>query len=131
MILRLRPLSRDHWLLRSWPRRLAHHVLSGHYASDRSIPSALTLHAVVSLLLDAGADVNAGNVRRVRPLHNACRIGHFGAARDLIEAGAYLNARDSNRETPLFRVVNKPQETRLVRSLPLTRCAHRWTGASS
>ena len=97
--------------------RPLHHILGGHYTRERTIGADIATHAIVSLLLDAGADVNVGNVRRVRPLHNACRIAHFAAARDLIDAGAYINARDSNRETPLFRVVNKPQETRLVQLL--------------
>lgn len=70
---------------------------------------------VVEVLLGAGADPNAATIpgvesgafmRDVRtrgetPLHRAAAYGTAGAIRRLLEAGAQLDARDANGDTPL------------------------------
>jgi truncated hemoglobin YjbI len=63
--------------------------------------------AVVRLLVQAGADVNAcGGVKACTALHMAARRGNVAVAEALIEAGANLEARDDGGDTPLRRAVN-------------------------
>jgi ankyrin repeat protein len=61
---------------------------------------------LVHLLVNAGADVNARNHRKVTPLHMAARYGLPLVAAALLSHGADPNARDVNQETPLYRAVN-------------------------
>ncbi len=63
--------------------------------------------ALIALLIRHGADVNlAFGPKRATPLHMAARRGNTQIARVLLEAGAHIEARDSNGETPLRRAVN-------------------------
>jgi truncated hemoglobin YjbI len=63
--------------------------------------------AVVRLLVQAGADVNAcGGVKACTALHMAARRGNVAVAEALIEAGAEIEARDDCGDTPLRRAVN-------------------------
>jgi truncated hemoglobin YjbI len=63
--------------------------------------------AVVRLLVDGGADVNAPDkLKRCTPLHTAARRGYVHVARALLDCGADLEMRDSLGETPLRRAVN-------------------------
>jgi ankyrin repeat protein len=60
---------------------------------------------VVSLLLSAGADVNAENTNDhwgTTPLHAAAHANQAAIAQMLIDHGANLNAQDMNGKTPLF-----------------------------
>ncbi len=59
--------------------------------------------AVVALLLQRGAEVNAKNsVSEVEsPLHLACRGGHYAVVAMLLKNGADWNASNTNGETPL------------------------------
>ena len=60
--------------------------------------------AVVKLLLEAGADVNAHNQNDhwgTTPLHAAAHANQAAIARILIENGANVNARDQEARTPL------------------------------
>ncbi len=57
---------------------------------------------VVKLLLAAGADVNAGDVMGMTPLHHAVSEGCLDDVKLLIGAGADVNARDRNGVTPLY-----------------------------
>jgi|SRR5215471_6704058 len=59
---------------------------------------------VVSILLDAGAEVNALNQNDHwgnTPLHAAAHANHTAIAQLLIQRGASIEARDANGRTPL------------------------------
>jgi hemoglobin len=74
--------------------------------------------AVVRALVRAGADVNAcGGVTRATPLHMAARRGHVEIARELLDCGATIGARDSKGDTPLQRAINcrKPTVAQLLK----------------
>jgi len=73
---------------------------------------------LVRMLVRAGADVNAcGGVTRATPLQMAARRGYIGIARELLDCGAALEARDSKGDTPLQRAINCRRDTvvRLLR----------------
>jgi ankyrin repeat protein len=60
---------------------------------------------VVSVLLSAGADVNAHNNNGhwgTTPLHAAAHANQTAIAKLLIEHGAEVNAKDLSGKTPLF-----------------------------
>lgn len=57
--------------------------------------------ALLNQLLDAGANLNAGNDVGYTPLHVAAKRGHEAVAVSLLEAGANPNAEDSDGKTPL------------------------------
>lgn len=57
--------------------------------------------AVVPLLVDAGAYVDASNDDGRTPLHTAASYGHTETVRALIAAGGDVNRRDKRGETPL------------------------------
>ena len=48
-------------------------------------------HQAVDLILEAGADVNAGTTEAWTPLHTAAMAGHIDLARRLLRAGASTN----------------------------------------
>lgn len=58
-------------------------------------------YAVVKLLLDHGADVNAKSHRKVPPLHRACEYDAIRVAKLLLDNGADIDAID-NRHTALY-----------------------------
>lgn len=58
---------------------------------------------VVSLLLQAGVDVNAVDpLRQVSALHNAAAQGHLALMKQLLAQGARVDATDWNGVTPLI-----------------------------
>jgi len=67
--------------------------------------------ALVRILLERGAEVDDGHA-----LHAAAFYGASDAAKELIDGGADLEARDANGDTPLHRAVFRKQ-TELVRLL--------------
>ncbi|KAI8494124.1 hypothetical protein Bbelb_284710 [Branchiostoma belcheri] len=58
-------------------------------------------HETVSVLLTAGADVNARDDVQESPLHWAAENGHHETVSVLLTAGADVNARDEREKTPL------------------------------
>jgi len=83
------------------------------------------------LLMAKGVDVNAANTSsgpgvrngptnrsKVTPLHNASAIGPVGVVRDLLKAGANVNARDSRGLIPLhFALATEYPSPEIVRTL--------------
>lgn len=59
--------------------------------------------AMVKLLLDAGADVNATNAFRESPLHHVANIGDRATARTLIDRGANTTLQDEAGKTAAAR----------------------------
>jgi ankyrin repeat protein len=59
----------------------------------------------VSLLVQAGADINHANVSGSTPLHEAVRFGHLEIARFLIRRGADVLGKDNLGNTPLHNTV--------------------------
>lgn len=59
---------------------------------------------LIKSLIDNGADVNAKGRNLDTPLHNALRSGSFSVAKVLIEAGAYVKAKNIDGETTLDMV---------------------------
>lgn len=58
-------------------------------------------YAVVSALLNAGANLHARTTDDWTPLHSACRWGHAAVASCLLQWGAEVNAMTRGRLTPL------------------------------
>lgn len=77
------------------------------YAADGFTPLGLASFfghaAVVTLLLERGAEVNAAskNAQRVMPLHSAVAARHFSIATILLDRGADANAKQQEGITPL------------------------------
>lgn len=65
--------------------------------------------ATAARLVEAGAEVNARNWRRVTPLHRAVRAGRIGFVRFLLDHGADVDAADVAGDTPLRRAVTRPE----------------------
>lgn len=58
--------------------------------------------AIVRLLMDHGAHINARGWDGTSPLHCAAKHGYVDAARTLVEAGAAVDALDSTRMSPFM-----------------------------
>lgn len=58
----------------------------------------------VSMLLDAGVDINSKNVVGETSMHIAARMGHEGIIVMLLEKGALINSINNEGETPLHIV---------------------------
>ena len=65
---------------------------------------------VAELLIARGADVNAGNERRLTPLHYAAMMGELSIADLLITSGADINFHGGNDVTPLVSALNSALE---------------------
>jgi uncharacterized protein len=58
---------------------------------------------MVSLLIDAGADIEKPGLNGMHPLHNAVLSGHKDIIALLIKRGAAIDARDNRGNTPFLR----------------------------
>jgi len=75
-----------------------------HYACDgRNAGDGKDEAAIITLLLDKGANVNATDRNGQTPLHRACSVA---VAQLLLDHGADINARDASGRTPLFHIIN-------------------------
>ncbi len=70
----------------------------------------------VQACLDAGANLDAGNVLGETPLHNAARFGTPETILILLNAGALVNAGDVGGETPLHKAAlwSTPEVIRIL-----------------
>lgn len=59
--------------------------------------------AIIQLLLDNDADINAKNKYCTTCLHCAAYMGHSGVVKFLIEKGAQVNVKKGDGDTPLHR----------------------------
>ena len=57
--------------------------------------------AALTLLLDAGGDINGKDNRGLTPLHEAARWGWNDVVRFVVARGADLNAKDNRGLTPI------------------------------
>ena len=75
-----------------------------HYAIDAANPNDETdkrLKAVVSVLIEYGADTELRGRDGIGALHCAARNSSAAVTNQLLEAGAYVNIQDNARRTPL------------------------------
>ncbi len=86
------------------PRKATRHVTRGaYYGFKPPLSHAVEAGsmALVELLLERGADVNATDYFLWTPLMEAASAGHIEIARRLLAAGADVHARDENEHTAL------------------------------
>jgi ankyrin repeat protein len=62
--------------------------------------------AIVTMLVEQGANVNAANIRGETPLYGAAFLGHAGVISYLVEQGAALDARTAVDRTIMDAVLN-------------------------
>ncbi len=79
----------------------ANEVVRGEYPLN--IAAAFGPAEMVTILLDAGADIGKPDRNGLHPLHNAVLAGHKEIVALLIESGAVVDAKDKESRTPLHR----------------------------
>lgn len=87
-----------------------------HGLNPLNLASYLGKAEIVKLLLDAGADINAGDFENSQPLHNAAVSGNVDTLRVLLEHKGNIDARDDYQMTPLHFALNfrKPEAARFL-----------------
>eukprot|EP00050_Salpingoeca_kvevrii_P005977 m.286733 g.286733 ORF g.286733 m.286733 type:complete len:1330 (+) comp11636_c0_seq1:36-4025(+) len=81
--------------------------LSGRKSTPLHFAAGYGRQPVIELLLERGADVDAGDQGGLIPLHNACSYGHVSVVQLLLDAGSQVNARDDWGFTPLHEAASK------------------------
>lgn len=72
---------------------------------------------VAKTLLDLGADVSLSVGVHGQPIHRASELGHTQMIRQLVAAGADVNARGENANTPLMSATDRPDTVRELLAL--------------
>ena len=67
------------------------------------IAAEYSLDSVVRALVEAGADIEAGDILEATPLHVAATFNSSSVVKVLIEAGADVNALDNRQRSPLHQ----------------------------
>lgn len=75
----------------------------------------------IDVLLELGADVNAGENQRGTPLHAAARCCNPGVAEKLVRHGAHIEALNSDRKTPLAYLLQQCSNANLSRAVKVAR----------
>jgi ankyrin repeat protein len=72
---------------------------------------------MISVLLDAGADINLANLTGFTPLHHAAEAGSKEAAALLIARGANVSLRNRHEQTPeqTASASNHPEVAEMLR----------------
>lgn len=73
--------------------------------------------AIVKLLVERGADVNAADTQKWTALHFAARDQKAPIVRVLLEAGAAVDPADGFGDTPLWRAVTKTANLDVIKAL--------------
>ena len=87
---------------------------------DCAINIAATMGSpeIVTLLLDAGAEIECVGRDGSHPLHNAAFSGHADIVAQLIKRGAKVDAKDTNGRTPLLKyAVSAGSDLRIAKML--------------
>ncbi|CAD6184969.1 unnamed protein product [Caenorhabditis auriculariae] len=67
---------------------------------------------LISMLIGAGASIEARDYKGRTPLSRACKAGKLKSIEDLIAHGADVNSQDDNGKTPLVQLMNSMVEDR-------------------
>ena len=81
--------------------------------------------SVVSLLLEAGCDINALTSFGYTPLHFACKKNHSNCARLLVSAGCNTTLHNNNGETALETAEHNGHEELVQELRPLIKAANK------
>lgn len=71
---------------------------------------------ILEFLIQHGFDVNRKDKRKIAAIHYLAQSGSYDALNSIIEAGANINAKDGNGNTPLILSIsrNRPRNTTLL-----------------
>ena len=83
----------------NWGDTPLHHLASGRTNDIKG--------ELIRVLIEAGADVDAGNYRKMTPLFNAIHGENVDYVRALLQAGANINVRNKSGDTPLHEATWK------------------------
>ena len=90
--------------------------LASSFSLGHSNASSDSRAALVRLLLDAGAKIEAEDTERRTPLWCACALNQPAAVRDLLARGANVDARDDGNRTAAI-IASKNGSVAIVREL--------------
>jgi ankyrin repeat protein len=85
------------------------HFVNGYEGSNSPLYAACIKghEAIVKMLVDEGADVNAYNEKGRTPIHAASSRGHIAIVKMLVRNKADINSQDEKDRTPLIIALHK------------------------